>query len=130
MKKNIVLVLINVLFLNFLLANRTPGEPAVVDYSVQNIPINLIKNAEAVVRMDYTFLEVESAKRATVKRKYAITILNSNADRYANFQEYYDPFVKITDIKGVIYDKNGEQVRKIKKKEIQDYSAISGFSKG
>ena len=76
--------------------------------------------------MDYTYFELKSKKKATVTRKYAITILNSKGDKHAQFREGYNDFRKIKSIKGFIYDKDGKQIKKIKKKEINDVSAVSG----
>jgi hypothetical protein len=129
MKKYTFFILANVLLLNFsLFAKNTPTPSGDSNYSIDNIPKELLKNANAVVRMDYTWFELKSRKNATVTRKYAITILNSNADSYAQFREYYDDFTKIKSIKGAIYDKNGKQIKKIKKKEINDVSAVSNMS--
>lgn len=76
--------------------------------------------------MDYTYFELKSKKKATVTRKYAITILNSKGDKHGQFREGYNDFRKIKSIKGFIYDKDGKQIKKIKKKEINDVSAVSG----
>lgn len=126
MKKYAFLVFVNVLLFSFsLFAKNTPTPSGDSNYSIDNIPKELLKNANAVVRMDYTLFELKSPKEATMTRKYAITILNSKADRYAHFQKNYDKLRKISSIKAILYDKNGKQVRKIKKKEIIDISAVS-----
>jgi len=130
MKKYVFLFLVNVLatallhFSFFAKNTSLPSDDS--NYAVSNIPSELLKDANAVVRMDYTLFELKSKKSATVTRKYAITILNSKADGHAQFREYYDDFSKIKFIKGVIYDRNGKVIRKIKKKEINDVSAVSG----
>ena len=127
MKKYDFLILVNVLLLHFSFFAKTTPIPSIEsNYSIYNIPAELLKDANAVVRMDYTSFELRSKRNATVTRKYVITILNNNADGYAQFREYYDDFIKIKSIKGVIYDKNGKVIRKIKKKEINDVSAVSG----
>lgn len=129
MKKHIFILFVNVLLCSFcLFANNTPTPSNDPDYSISNIPVELLKNANAVVRMDYTSFELKSKKSASLTRKYAITILNNNADSYAQFREYYDDFTKIKSIKGVIYDKNGKVIKKIKKKEVNDVSAVSNIS--
>lgn len=129
MKKHILIIFVNILLLNSsILAKDGSHSSGDTNYSVHKIPSELLKNANAVVRIDYTHFELKSKKKATVTRKYAITILNSNADNYAQFREYYDNFTKIKSIKGVIYDKNGKIIKKIKKKEINDVSAVSNIS--
>lgn len=130
MKKYTFLIFVNVLasalFSFSLFAKNHPTPSGDSNYSIDNIPKELLKDANAIVRMDYTSFELRSKRSATVTRKYAITILNKNADSYAQFREYYDDFIKIKSIKGVIYDKNGKVIKKIKKKEINDVSAVSG----
>jgi len=128
MKKTFLFLFVNVLLCNFSFANNNPTEENIGTYSITNIPSELMEDANAVIRNDYTLVEVESIKNATVKYKYAITILNSKADNYAHFFEYYSPFIKLSDISGVIYDKDGKKIRKIKKKEIHDLSAVSNIS--
>ena len=129
MKKYTFIILVNILLFNFsLFAKNTPTPSDDSNYSIYNISAELLKDANAVVRMDYTSFELKSKNNATVTRKYAITILNNNADSYAQFREYYDDFTKIKSIKGVIYDKNGKVIKKIKKKEVNDVSAVSNIS--
>jgi len=129
MKKLIFLFFVNVLLFHFsFFAKNTPTPSDDSNYSIYNIPEELLKDANAVVRMDYTLFELKSKKKATVTRKYAITILNSKGDRHAQFVQTYDNFRKIKSIKGFIYDKNGKQIKKIKKKEINDRSAVSEMS--
>ncbi|MFK8005719.1 MAG: DUF3857 domain-containing protein [Saprospiraceae bacterium] len=129
MKKHVFLLFVNILLLHFSILAKNGSLPTGdTNYSIRKIPFELLKNANAVVRMDYTYFELKSKKKATVTRKYAITILNNNADSYAQFREYYDDFTKIKSIKGIIYDKNGKVIKKIKKKEINDVSAVSNIS--
>ena len=54
--------------------------------------------------------------------------MNSKADRFGHFQENYDKQKKIKNIKGIVFDSNGKLIRRIKKKEIIDYTAVSGGS--
>ncbi|MEM6966665.1 MAG: DUF3857 domain-containing protein [Bacteroidota bacterium] len=125
MKKVLFLFFVNVL----LLASFSFTNPAVSGaYSTLLIPDQLLKNANAVVRMDKSVFDLKSPKEAIFTRKYAITILNENADEHAHFQEFYDKMRKIASIKGAIYDQHGKQVKKIKKKDIIDISAVSSGS--
>ena len=59
---------------------------------------------------------------------YAITILNENGIKNAEFVKFYNDFSKINNIEATIFDENGKKVKKIPSDKIQDYSAISGFS--
>lgn len=129
MKNLIILFFVNVLFqVNTSFANNNPEPIIVEEYAISNIPEELLKDAIAVVRMDEQIFNLVSPKNATLTHKYAITILNPNADGFADFSEYYDQLDKISSIKGKIFDKYGQLVKKVKKKEIIDQSAVSSIS--
>ena len=129
MKKSIIFIFVNILLFNFVsLANKTDNNIPTNKYAVHSIPEELLKDAHAVVRMDAQVFELKSPKEGTLTHKYAITILNPNGDDYAYFTEQYDQLNKISSIKGKIYDKYGKLLRKIKKKEIRDQSAVSSIS--
>ena len=71
---------------------------------------------------------MRSRKNATLKAKYVITILNQKADRLAHFVQGYDKLKEISSIKATVYNAYGKEIKKFKKKDIIDQSAISGFS--
>ena len=98
------------------------------NYPVSEIPDKLLENAHAVIRLDQTTFELESRKNATLNVKYVITILDKKADRLAHFVQGYDKLRKISSIKATVYNAYGKEIKKFKKKDIIDQSAISGFS--
>lgn len=98
------------------------------EYDVKLIPDSLLYNSKAVIRMEKNIIEIERNDKAKEEITYAITILNKNGIKNAEFIKYYNSFTKITNIKAIIYDKNGKKVKKIPFDKIYDYSAISGFS--
>ncbi len=83
------------------------------DLAVDKIPDGLRKNANVVLRYSDIILEVHSQKKATYSEEYAITILNERGLRDSYFVKYYDNADKIQRIKGTIYDKYGNKVRKL-----------------
>jgi hypothetical protein len=91
-------------------------------YNVLLIPDSLKKNADMVVRTHEIVMELKSPGKATLKRKYAYTILNESAARYAVFGSRYDKFNSINSINAVLYDAMGKEVKHIKKKDMQDVS--------
>ncbi len=96
------------------------------DLAVDKIPDGLRKNANVVLRYSDIILEVHSQKKATYSEEYAITILNERGLRDSYFVKYYDNADKIQRIKGTIYDKYGNKVRKLSGSDIMDISAVSG----
>src|SRR4051812_6141017 len=92
------------------------------DYAVSKIPEALRKNADAVMRMEETRFEINSTKDAVQKHHYVITIMNENGERWADFSEYYDKLREISSVEGYLYDASGKQLKKMKYKDLQDFS--------
>ena len=97
-------------------------------YKVSDIPKELKDNARSVLRNDERIFEVTSVDKGTLKVTYAITVLNKNGLDDAYFTEYYDKFRSVSGIKGRVFDESGVLIKKILSDDIQDHSAISGFS--
>ncbi|HET6557044.1 MAG TPA: DUF3857 domain-containing protein [Prolixibacteraceae bacterium] len=95
-----------------------------VKYPLQEIPAELMDNANSVVRLDKTDVEVLSASKITVKRTYAVTILKESALPKSFLRIGYGKFNKVSDIEAVIYNSMGERVKRIKSEDILDYSNI------
>src|ERR1044072_310446 len=92
------------------------------EYAVSKIPAALMKNANAVLRFDETKFEIHSTKEAIETNHYVITILNENGDKWAQFVDYYDKLREINSVEGYLYDANGKQLKKMKFKDLQDFS--------
>ncbi len=97
-------------------------------YNILLIPDSLLKNANAVVRFQETRIVIHSINSATVRKKYAYTILNEKGDHFAGYQNYYDDFKKISEVTGKLYDSFGQKIRSVKKKEMEDMAYDDHFS--
>ncbi len=98
-------------------------------YNVNLIPKHLMSNANMVIRHSEKTFTISSAEHAVMEHKYAITILNEKANPYAVFYRPYSRgFKKISNVKGVLYDAAGNEVKKLKKSDLRDYSDYDGFS--
>lgn len=97
-------------------------------WDAAKIPADLKEKAHAVMRMKETIFNVKNMGEATQTVHYVVTILDEQGQDYANAPVFYDKFDKINDIEGALYDAKGEKVKRLKKDDIKDYSAISGFS--
>ena len=53
------------------------------DYNTLFIPDSLIRNANAIKRMEETRVVIKSTDKAIIHHKYAVTILNEEGDDYA-----------------------------------------------
>jgi transglutaminase-like putative cysteine protease len=97
-------------------------------YKVSDIPSELKENARSVIRKSSVEINVFGIDKAEIKYFFVITVLNKNGLEDASFIEYYDKFISVSNIKGRIFNENGEQVAKISNDEIYDFSAIAGYS--
>lgn len=95
-------------------------EASAVIYLVDAIPDSLLKSACMVKRIDETIMQIKSPAKATIYRKYAYTILDESGQKYASFSDYYNRFRQITAITGTLYDRSGNKLRQVKKRDIND----------
>jgi hypothetical protein len=97
------------------------------DFSVDKINPALMKDADAVVRLDELIWEIKSQGEAVQKNRTVVTILNeSGEEQHGVLYVRYDKFSKISDISGTLYDAGGKQVKKLRNSEIEDYGYGSG----
>jgi transglutaminase-like putative cysteine protease len=115
------LILLAIASFTTLLATAGDG-----DYAVFKISPVLMKSANAIIRQQDSRLEINSAKSAVYKDHYVITILNENGDDWADFEEYYNKLRSITSVEGYLYDMMGKQLKKMKFKDLEDLSGVSG----
>src|SRR5690606_22075365 len=64
-------------------------------------------------------------KMATTQKRI-VTVLNENGNGYINAYKHYDPTTKIKSIQAVVFDSFGKEIKKIKKNDFRDVSAVSG----
>src|SRR3972149_4007217 len=118
----------SVVFLNLAFASIFMSAKE-IKYKVSDIPIELTKNAKAVIRNSEIKFLVKDINSAQMDVNYAITVLNENGIENSKFMEFYDKFIRINNnIHCTVYDKNGEKVKRIPLSDIADYSAVSGYS--
>ena len=94
-------------------------------YNVALIPDSLKKDARAVMREEEYILEIKSPAKAIEKKHIAFTVLSENGDDYGAYVAEYDKFTSINWINGTLYDASGKEVKRVKKKEMEDRSYIS-----
>lgn len=113
------------LFFVYLISISVSGQKK---YAINQIPEELMKNVDVVVREDHMTFRIQSKSQATHTVRMVATILNGNGKAYAQPSVGYDKLTKITSFKGNIYDSNGGLIRKLKSSEIEDRSAYDGYS--
>ncbi len=95
-------------------------------YKSKTIAAKLLENANAVVRDYTTKVTLESSKQMRVAQKRIVTVLNGKGKDLVNSYLYYDDNKRIIKLEANIYNAFGKQIKKIKKKDFKDVSAVSG----
>lgn len=99
---------------------------AQTNYSVSSIDGPLKENANAVVRLDETIVEITAKNKMQVTNHRVITILKKAGENSIKPYAFYSPNTKITNILALVYNDQGEEIEKIKKKDFYDISAVDG----
>ena len=97
-------------------------------YPVSEIPETLLKDANAVMRENTRIFRIIARDRATLHVHFATTILNEQGKSFATEIVGYDKLTKVKDIKGVVYDADGQVIKRLKNTEIYDQSAYDGVT--
>jgi len=98
------------------------------DFRVEHISPALLADVNAVIRLNETHFTVYNKKEALRKNRLIVTILNKKGMDYAEFYVLYDKFQSVKSMQGSIRNARGKIIRKLKKNDIKDYSAIDGFT--
>jgi len=114
LKKNLLYFL---LFTCFIVNSQT------TQYSYLTIPDSLKENANAIIRLDDTHIEMSSPYKMRIKRHLIVTVINKYGDVDASINVGYDKHTSIKSINAVVYNAFGFEIKKIKSKDIKDYAA-------
>ncbi len=95
-------------------------------YNALTVPEALQKKANAVVRYDHKHIIINDYNDMTLIKKRIVTVYNENGNSHAKTWEYYNEDTKIKKIETRVFDKFGIEIKKIKKNDFTDESAVSG----
>ena len=87
---------------------------------------NLTDNANAVVRLDEMAVFVEAVDKMRVRSKRVVTVLNKRGSIYVHAYLNYEKNYRIITLEAKVYNAYGVEVKKIKKKDFIDVSAVPG----
>lgn len=108
------------LFFNSLIFAQKTG------YNFLSIADSLKENANAVVRLNQIDIRIASQRNMIVSTKRIITVLNEKGLDAIDAVESYDKRTTIQNIEATVYDAAGNEIKKIKRKDFRDQSAVSG----
>ena len=95
-------------------------------HSILTIPENLKTNAYAVVRLNDVEIDLDNPYKMIVKKHRIVTVLNKYGNSYAKIIVPYDKHSSAKSIKAIVYNAFGKEIKKIKSKDIKDYSNSGG----
>tara|TARA_R110002051_G_scaffold3131_4_gene16828 strand:+ start:6375 stop:8267 length:1893 start_codon:yes stop_codon:yes gene_type:complete len=93
------------------------------DYNFSKIDSALLKNADAVVRIDQMNILLKSSDYMEVTSTRAVTVINEKGSKHVNAMAFYDKETSIKDLVAILYDANGKEIDKFKEKDFKDQTA-------
>ncbi|MNS12470.1 hypothetical protein D3C72_440350 [compost metagenome] len=96
------------------------------EYNSVTIPDSLKENANAVVRLNQIDIVITSQRSMNIKTKRVVTVLNEKGLSAIDAIEGYDKRTTINNIEATVFDAAGKEIKKIKRKDFKDQSAVDG----
>jgi hypothetical protein len=97
-----------------------------VKYPVTSIPDSLKTNANAVIRLNQLDIVIASQRKMSIKTKRVITVFNEAGLTAIDAYAHYDKSTSISNIQATVIDVMGNEIKKIKRKDFKDHSAVDG----
>lgn len=116
----------NLIVLFFILSSSLYAQKN--QYLASQIVDSLKQNANAVVRLQKLDITISSQRNMSVCIKRIVTVLNKNGIGAINAISGYDKTSSINNIEAIVYDAFGNEIKKIKRKDFKDQSAVDGIS--
>lgn len=95
-------------------------------YPIFIIKDSLKENANAVVRLDQMDITIASQRSMNIKIQRVVSVLNEKGLNDIDAYQHYDKTTSIKSIEAIVYDAFGNEIKKIKRKDFRDQSAVSG----
>ena len=95
-------------------------------YTSYTIPANLKESANAVIRSNEIHILLKSSSEMYITQKRVITVLNKDGNNDVDAYMHYDNNVKIKSLEVLVFDNFGKEIKKIKKNDFKDVSAVDG----
>ncbi len=94
-------------------------------FEANTVPLQLRLNANAVIRYDKIDIEIKDYNKLEFKNTRVVTIYNKEGTSKEGTLVHYDDNVTISKLEARVYDKHGEEIKKIRKNDFEDVSAVS-----
>ena len=97
-----------------------------IKFPVVQIADSLSTNSNAVVRLNHQEISISSQRKMTITTNRVVTVYNKNGLSAVGAVTGYDKSRSLNTIEAVVYDAFGNEIKKIRKKDFIDESAVSG----
>lgn len=88
--------------------------------ATEGINKDLLVNANAVLRAYSMEIAIDkTGKGTTVSEDFTVTVFNEQGKEFGNYAESYGSIQSVLDFEGMIFDKNGKYIQKIKKSDVR-----------
>ncbi|PXY44840.1 DUF3857 domain-containing protein [Flavobacterium hydrophilum] len=95
-------------------------------YPISAIKDSLKENANAIVRLDQMDIRIASQRSMNIKTQRVVSVFNEKGLSDIDAYQHYDKTTTIKSIEAIVYDSFGNEIKKIKRKDFRDESAVSG----
>lgn len=95
-------------------------------YPISTINDSLKENANTIVRLDQMDIRIASQRNMNIINRRVVSVFNEKGLRDIDAYQHYDKTTKIKSIEAIVYDAFGNEIKKIKRKDFRDESAVSG----
>jgi len=89
-------------------------------------PQDLKTDVNAILRYSNQRIEINDFDEMVVYTKRIVTVYNKYGNKHTNSLEFYDKNTDIKKLEAKIYDATGDEIKKIRKNDFSDQSAVSG----
>ena len=109
-----------ILILHLLLTTVTYGQE---NYAISKIPEGLTKNVNAIVRQSEIKIQLDDINDMTVEERTVVTVLNKRGLQAVQPVVGYDNSSSVQSLSARVYDANGKEIKKYRKRDFSDVSA-------
>ena len=87
-------------------------------YNISSVPDSLKKNADVIVHLDNSELKIDGPASAVLSNHRVYTVLNEDGKYALWFSESSSKYAVLDEVEIKVYDQNGKQLNKYKKKDM------------
>lgn len=115
-----------VLFVFFIFSTSSFAQKS--EYLISAIADSLKQNANAVIRFNSIDIRISSQESMTIATKRVVSVFNEKGMVAIDAFEGYDKRTKVSSIEATVFDENGKEIKRIKRKDFKDQCVIDGFT--